>query len=266
MRHDDGTTGDVTDQQISDQLAVLNAAYGSNGYQFTLLSINRTDNTAWSTHFPGSAAETAMKNALAINPACTLNFYACDLGGGLLGYATFPNMYPENSNTHGVVNRYATLPGGTAAPFNEGDTCTAPGLDPIQNFMDYSDDACMDQFTLDQEARMDSQVATYKPSLWTGCGASACVLNQSLSFTSGTLNMNFVLMTTVPATWNVYLSVNDIAVSLFSIPLPTISQPISVPLSIPGFPNLGGIGALTTLTTPTSGIICSDWNTVVTGS
>lgn len=45
------------------------------------------------------------------------------------------------------------------------DTCTSlkyPGLDPVQNYMDYSDDPCYDQFTADQATRMQNAWFTYR--------------------------------------------------------------------------------------------------------
>ena len=42
------------------------------------------------------------------------------------------------------------------------DTCRTAGLDPITNFMDYTDDYCMDRFSAGQIARMDSFWATYR--------------------------------------------------------------------------------------------------------
>ena len=210
VRHSDGSA-DVTDLQISKQMDVLNNSYIAVGYQFTLQSVNRVNNTIWSTD-PSLQSETAMKRNLAVNPASTLNIYTCDLSNGLLGYSYLPYSYNENSFMHGVVVLYSSLPGGTAYPYNEGDSVTHevghylglyhtfenkcflpgdevddtpyeespasgcplgrdscprdPGEDPIHNFMDYSDDACMEEFTVEQGTRMDAMVAAYKPTLW----------------------------------------------------------------------------------------------------
>lgn len=47
------------------------------------------------------------------------------------------------------------------------DSCTsAAGLDPILNFMDYTDDSCMIEFTSLQNSRMQQMTQTYRPGLW----------------------------------------------------------------------------------------------------
>lgn len=211
IRNDAGTLYDVTDQQILDQIDVMNAGFASTNFQFSLHSIERVDNTDWSTHSPGTADEIAMKSALAVEPTTTLNFYTGNLGGGLLGYATFPWSYAEDSALHGVVCLYSSLPGGTAVPYNLGatathevghyvglyhtfqngcqspgdevddtpyeaapnygcpdgvDSCPAdPGDDPVTNYMDYTDDICMDHFTADQSTRSDEMMALYRPAM-----------------------------------------------------------------------------------------------------
>ncbi|KAI0751490.1 metalloprotease [Daedaleopsis nitida] len=42
------------------------------------------------------------------------------------------------------------------------DTCASAGVDPIHNYMDYSDDSCMSEFTPGQTARMAAQLRTYR--------------------------------------------------------------------------------------------------------
>ncbi|MBO9663946.1 zinc metalloprotease [Dokdonella sp.] len=44
-------------------------------------------------------------------------------------------------------------------------TCPQAGVDPVTNFMDYSDDACTDHFTAGQRSRMRSLLAELRPSL-----------------------------------------------------------------------------------------------------
>jgi len=208
-----GSTGNISDTMINSQITVLNQAYDDWGWTFNLVSVNRTSNSTWFNGCYGSS-ETAMKNALHQGSADDLNIYTCNPSSGILGYATFPSSYSSAPLKDGVVLLYSSLPGGSAAPYNEGDTgthevghwmglyhtfqggcaksatgggdfvsdtaaerspaygcpggrdsCTGsryPGVDPITNFMDYTDDYCMFQFTGGQDARMDAQFTSYR--------------------------------------------------------------------------------------------------------
>jgi hypothetical protein len=45
------------------------------------------------------------------------------------------------------------------------DSCAQAGVDPVDNFMDYSDDRCTDRFTALQGERMQASITTYRPTL-----------------------------------------------------------------------------------------------------
>ncbi len=221
--------GNITDAQIQAQIDVMNVAYAGgdtlpNGttplgtafntpFRFVLVGIDRSANNSWYTVGYNSAAEAQMKNALRQGNASMLNIYSANIGGGLLGWATFPSSYASQPKKDGVVILTASIPGGYAVPYNLGDTathevghwlglyhtflggcttandsvsdtpaerspyygswttssvpdtCTGkknPGVDPVENYMDYTDDAYMYRFTSGQAARADSLVATYR--------------------------------------------------------------------------------------------------------
>jgi hypothetical protein len=204
--------GNVTSTQINNQITVLKNAYASKGFDFTVAGIEYIENATCYAMSYGTTAETTCKNTYTKDSSLYLNFYTANLGGGLLGWATFPWNRAAKPKMDGVVILFSSLPGGTAAPYNLGDTATHeighwlglyhtfqggctktndyvsdtpqertatygcpspvpdtckkdPGLDPIFNFMDYTDDACMYLFTSGQATRMQSMAAQYRPGL-----------------------------------------------------------------------------------------------------
>lgn len=85
--------GALPSSMINDQIAVLNAAYQNtptnSKYTFVLKSVDNTVNDSWFTVQPGTPAENQMKSTLRKGTAQDLNLYSANIGGGLLGWATF---------------------------------------------------------------------------------------------------------------------------------------------------------------------------------
>jgi hypothetical protein len=215
--------GNIPESRLDSQIAAMNEHYSgldtpvyrtaaaNTSFRFIKSSVTYTQNDTWYAAGPGSAGQTAMKNSLHTGTADDLNFYT-NSGGGYLGWATFPNEYAGAPSQDGVVCYWASLPGSTYVPYNEGDTgthevghwlglyhtfqggCTSPndgvtdtpfertaffgclgnktpdtckgangaGVDPVENFMDYTDDPCMYKFSLGQADRQDTMWSTYR--------------------------------------------------------------------------------------------------------
>jgi hypothetical protein len=206
--------GDIPDAMVHSQIEVLNKAFGGqNGalatpFTFQLQGITRTLSPAAFGMSPGSVEEAFAKNYLRKGDQKTLNIYTANPDGGLLGWATFPWSYKSNPKDDGVVVLHSSLPGGSATPYNLGDSAThevghwlgmfhtfeggctqmndqipdtpaerlpafgcpigrnscpqLPGNDPIFNFMDYTDDACMNTFTWWQAVRSDIVASVFR--------------------------------------------------------------------------------------------------------
>ncbi len=186
----DNTWGQATDTEIQFCMASVDP----NGNATNGITRTNTSTSAFSANDNMKFNSSGGKDAW---PAADyLNFWVCDLSGGLLGYAQFPG---GPASTDGVVCDYQYVGNiGTAtAPFNLGRTGThevghwlnlrhiwgdggcnvddfvsdtptsdasnvgcavghvsCGSTDMVQNYMDYSDDACMNLYTVGQKDRM----------------------------------------------------------------------------------------------------------------
>ena len=85
--------GNIPTSAINAQMNVLNNAYASTGWSFNLVNVlTHASDTCYTMGY-GSTAEKNCKAAYRQGSADDLNLYAANIGGGLLGWATFPSSY-----------------------------------------------------------------------------------------------------------------------------------------------------------------------------
>jgi PKD repeat protein len=225
-----GTGTNISQTQVNSQISVLNADYAGTGFNVsqvptafsTLVAdcqvtfcmaqkdpngnvlaepgIHRVNrNTAGFTTPPYSNTtyiDNTIKSQTIWNPSNYLNMWVLNLGGGLLGYATFPGGTGltglsgfGTSTTDGVVIGYNYFgnTGNVSAPFNKGRTATHEvghwlGLRHINGDSNCGSDFCADTPTADQLHY--GCISSSTPYHVNACGAN--------SSPNGEMTMNFM--------------------------------------------------------------------------
>jgi hypothetical protein len=112
----DGVVGNVSDTAIQAQMKALNDGFSGalggaqTGFQFKLVSVDRTENAKWFNASPAGADEYKMKRALRQGDANALNLYS-STAGAYLGWAYFPKQYAAQPWIDGVVFDWESMPG-----------------------------------------------------------------------------------------------------------------------------------------------------------
>ena len=118
--------GDVTQTQVNQQITVLNRDFSGGkatgaadlGVSFTLAGIDRYSNNSW--HQDKQSATYRKQTRQGGKNA--LNIWLVDFG--YLGIATFPWDYARQPGIDGIRVQYSSLPGGSIANYNQGETAT----------------------------------------------------------------------------------------------------------------------------------------------
>jgi len=118
--------GDVTQSQIDQQISVLNRDYAGGksssaadlGVSFTLAGVDRYRNDSW--HQDKQSSTYRRQTRLGGKNA--LNIWLVDFG--YLGIATFPWDYATQGAIDGIRVQYSSLPGGSIANYNLGETAS----------------------------------------------------------------------------------------------------------------------------------------------
>lgn len=130
-----------------------------------------------------------------------------------------------NSNCSTNNDRICDTNPESSAHFGCGSRTTCGSLDPIENYMDYSDDRCMDNFTPNQARRIRCTMEFYRPDVYSLGGGTANNLavspdpliagqNGTFSVTSANPNVNTYLVYSLKGAGSTYVPSLNITLDL----------------------------------------------------
>jgi hypothetical protein len=91
-----------------------------------------------------------------------------------------------------------------------------------------------------------------------------CNLTQTVTRSGTTITLSYSITTTTVTTIAIYAVVGPTVIPLVVTGLPAQATTFSPSLSIPNVPAMGNIGFLTTISTASGGILCSDFDLIAT--
>lgn len=205
------------------------------------------------TLYTGDVAALAQSNAFSYGVVTTGQFRVT---------ATLPSN-PTNNLCLTVFSAIGAGVGGGCTDFAVGGTSVQINFTPAQNGTGVAlvsvagNDGTLNGYTLEVSC-VSGSCNTHTP---------PCTLKDSLSYSSSTdtLTMTFTEGNTAVDTWNVWLTTQNSITNLFTVSQPITNPPQVIPKTTTLSPS-GTVGVLTTLTTPTKGIICSNYTQFNTGT
>ena len=154
-------------QGSSAEAAMKRSLHRGGVSSLNIYTLNPTGSVGWSTIPANASSNTVSDGVVLLHKALP--------GGSYVGYNTGDTGVHEVGHWLGLLHVFqggcstpgdyvADTPSQAYAAYECGlsDTCTAPGTDPVSNFMGYTPDSCMYSFTSGQVTRMSDNWIAYR--------------------------------------------------------------------------------------------------------